>query len=65
MNTSLLSPPRARPGDHLRWGGLIPGADALALASVAREHPGTVVILSVPRIIEGKEICDDPHHACR
>ncbi|MBP9034819.1 MAG: transcription-repair coupling factor, partial [Pseudomonadales bacterium] len=46
MNTSLLSPPRARPGDHLRWGGLIPGADALALASVAREHPGTVVILT-------------------
>ena len=46
MNTTLLSPPRARPGDHLRWGGLIPGADALALASVAREHPGTMVVLT-------------------
>ncbi len=46
MNTTLLSPPRARPGDHLRWGGLIPGADALALARAAREHPGTMVVLT-------------------
>lgn len=26
---------------------------------------GTTVTLSVPRIIEGKEICDDPNNACR
>lgn len=26
---------------------------------------GTTITLSVPRIIEGKEICDDPNNACR
>jgi transcription-repair coupling factor (superfamily II helicase) len=46
MNTSLLHPPRPRDGDHLRWGGLLPGADALALAGASRAHPGTVVVLS-------------------
>jgi signal transduction histidine kinase len=26
---------------------------------------GTTITLSVPRFIEGKEICDDPNNACR
>jgi len=46
MDTTLLKPPRPREGDHLRWGGLVPGADALALASAACAHGGTLVVLT-------------------
>ncbi|MFZ1833458.1 MAG: transcription-repair coupling factor [Pseudomonadales bacterium] len=46
MKHRFFSPPLPRPGDHLRWGGLLPGTDALALAMAARAHPGMVAVVS-------------------
>ncbi|MCG3169715.1 MAG: Transcription-repair-coupling factor [Pseudomonadales bacterium] len=46
MLASLSLPALPRAGDRLRWGGLVPGADALAIAAVARAHPATLVVIS-------------------
>jgi transcription-repair coupling factor (superfamily II helicase) len=46
MKSGLFSIPAPRGLDHLRWGGLVPGADALAIANLAQSHPGPLLVLT-------------------
>ncbi|HND13341.1 MAG TPA: transcription-repair coupling factor [Pseudomonadales bacterium] len=46
MPSSLPLPALPRTGERLRWGGLTPGADTLALGALARAYSGTVVVVS-------------------
>ncbi len=46
MSPSLPLPALPRTGERARWGGLAPGADALALATLSRAHPATLVVIT-------------------
>ena len=46
MSSFLPLPSLPRHGERLRWGGLVPGADALCLATLARVRQGTLVVIT-------------------
>ena len=41
-----LNPPLPRPGDHLRWGTLPAGADAMVLAATAAGLHRTLLVVT-------------------
>ncbi|MFM7273286.1 MAG: CarD family transcriptional regulator, partial [Gammaproteobacteria bacterium] len=46
MTLDPLDPPVAAGSEHLRWGALAPGLDALVLAGLARSHRGTTLVVT-------------------